>query len=275
MTLVVLIGIILVLAVVVIFREPELRRWGASLARRREGTLRAAVGRFQPRDIQRQALALIKERSLVSIGYAYLPSDVTVFLNPEDLERLGAAREDVTQELAEQISQLDKKSAGGEVVYVLAARPQVKLEAAAQLNPGIVDIAPAWLEGTSALTAMLRTEEAEPDATAPRLRITTEGLEPVEVPISGRVTIGRSPSSGVPINHQGVSRDHAAIEVDEESNVTITDLRSLNGIEIGKIGRIRPDAPVRIGPGDVVRLGRHVRLELVSEKTEAQPARGK
>lgn len=273
MTLVVLVGIILLLVGVLLFREPELRRWVASVARRREGTIRAAVGRFQPRDIQRQALALIKEQSLVSIGYAHLPSDVTVFLNPDDLERLGSAREHVTRELAEQISQLDKKSAGGEVVYLLAARPQVKLEAA-QLNPGTVDIAPAWLEGTSALTAMLPTDATGPDAAAPRLRIEADGLEPTEVVLSGRMTIGRSPASRIPINHEGVSRDHAVIEVDGDSEVTITDLGSLNGVEFGNIGRIRPDAPVRIEPGEVVRLGRHVRLELVSEKTEVQPARG-
>jgi hypothetical protein len=272
-TFVVLVGIILLLFGVLLFREPELRRWGARVARRREGTIRAAVGRFQPRDIQRQALALIKEQSQVSIGYAHLPSDVTVFLNPDDLERLGAAREHVTRELAEQITQLDKKSAGGEVVYLLAARPQVKLEAA-PLNHGTVEIAPAWLEGTSPLTAMLPTDAAGPDPTAPRLRIEPDGSEPTEVVLSGRMTIGRAPASTIPINHEGISRDHAVIEVDDDCEVTITDLGSLNGVEIGKVGRIRPKAPVRIEPGEVVRLGRHVRLELVSEKTEVQPTRG-
>jgi hypothetical protein len=266
------VGIILLLAGAFLFREPELRRWGASVARRREGTIRAAVGRFQPRDIQRQALALIREQALVSIGYAHLPSDVTVFLNPDDLERLGAARGHVTRELAEQISQLDKKSAGGDVVYLLAARPQVQLEAAAQLNPGTVDIAPAWLEGTSALTAMLPTDAAPPDPAAPRLRIEADGLESTEVVLFGRMTIGRAPVSSIPINHEGVSRDHAVIEVDGDSEVMITDLESLNGVEIGQIGRIRPNAPVRIEPGEVVRLGRYVRLELVSDKTEVQPA---
>jgi len=263
--------IILFLVGVLLFREPELRRWGTSVARRREGTIRAAVGRFQPRDIQRQALALVKEQSLVSIGYAYLPSDVTVFLNADDLDRLGAARGHVTRELAEQISKLDRKSAGGEVVYLLAARPQVKLEAA-QLDPGTVDIAPAWLEGTSALTSMLPTDDTGPDPAAPRVRIEADGLEPTEVVLAGRMTIGRAPASSIPINHEGVSRDHAVIEVEPDSKVTITDLGSLNGVEVGKIGRIRPDGPVDLEPGEIIRLGRHVRLELVSEKTEVQPA---
>ena len=272
MILVVALGIIVGLIAIILFREPELRRWMARVARRREGSLRAAIGRFQPRDIQRQALALIKEQALVSIGYAHLPSDVTVFLNPVDLERLGAAREHVIRELEEQISQLDKKSAGGETVYLMAASPKVKLDAAAQLAPGTVDIAPAWLEGTSALTAMIPTDDVDPDSAAPRLRIEADGLEPTEVVLSGQMTIGRAPTSSIPINHQGVSRDHALVEVGAESNVTITDLDSLNGVEIGGIGRIRPSAPVRIEPGNVVRLGRHVRLELTS-KTEVYPAK--
>ena len=272
MTLVVLVGIILLLVAVLVFREPELRRWGARVARRREGTVRAAVGRFQPRDIQRQALALIKEQAMVSIGYAHLPSDVKVFLNPEDLERLGAAREHVTRELAEQVTQLDKKSAGGEVAYLLAARPQIKLEAIAQLPSGTVEIAPAWLEGTSALTAMISTDDEVPDPAAQRLRIEADGLDPIEVVLHGKMTIGRAPGSTIPINHQGVSRNHAVLEA-AGSEVTITDLDSLNGVEFDGIGRIRPNAPVRIEPGEVAHLGRHVRLELISDRTEVQPAR--
>jgi hypothetical protein len=271
--LIVLLVMVAVLAVALVLREPELRRWVRTVVLRREGSIRAAIGRFQPRDVQRQALALIKERALVSIGYAHLPSDVTVLLNPQDLDRLGAAREHVVRELAEQIVKLDGESAGGEVVFLLAAQPQVQLEAATQLAPGTVEIAPAWLEGTVAVTALISTDEAEPGPAAQWLRIRIDDLAPTEVPVSGRATIGRAPSSNIPINQPSVSRNHAVISVEGE-DVTITDLASRNGVEVGGIGRIRPNESVRVEPGDVVHLSRHVRLELISEQTEVYPEEG-
>jgi hypothetical protein len=139
----VLLLIVLVLASVLVLREPEIRRWLATVLRRREGTVRAALGRFHPRDIQRQALALIKEKALVSIGYAHLPTDITVLLSAEDYERLGTAAGHVSRELAEHVAALDGTDAGGETTYLLAAAPQIKLQAGPGVAPGAVDIAVA------------------------------------------------------------------------------------------------------------------------------------
>jgi hypothetical protein len=268
--LIVLLGLVVLLIGVLVWREPELRRWLTTVALRREGTVRAALGRFQPRDIQRQALALTKEKALVSIGYAHLPTDITVLLNPEDLERLGAARDHICTELAAHVAELDGGSAGGEVIFLLAAKPHVELDADRSIQPGTVGIAVAWLEGTSALTALLPTEHASTDqGDAPRVAITVDDTEPVEVALSGRMAIGRAPTSAIPINHPSISRNHAVLAVDDDSAVTITDLGSRNGVEVPRVGRLEPDTPVRISTGEALHLGRHVRLELLAGPTQA------
>jgi dual specificity MAP kinase phosphatase len=83
------------------------------------------------------------------------------------------------------------------------------------------------------------------------------------------MTIGRAPGSAIPINHTSVSRHHAVLSVDEDSVVTITDLASRNGVEVGRLGRIAAEAPVRLQTGDTVSLGRHVRLEFLAGSTVA------
>lgn len=272
MLLIFLVLIVVVLTAAFVWREPELRRRFLAWVLRGQGLVRAAFGLFSPRDLQRQALARIKEQSKVSIGYAHLPTDIVVLLNPEDLERLGATREHVASELAEQISELAGANAGGSVVYLLGARPQVKLEADGQVQAGTVEIRAAWLEGTVAVTALMSAaDEVPPSAPGPRLRIEAEGAEPCEVALAGRMTLGRAPRSDVPINNPGVSREHAVLVVEGPLEVTITDLNSVNGIELPGTGRIPGGKPLTIRAGEAFQFGRHVRLELVSDETELMP----
>jgi hypothetical protein len=271
MTIVLLILALVALGTLVV-REPELRRRLISGVMRGQGAVRAAFGLFSPRDLQRQALALVKEKALVSIGFAHLPTDVVVLVNPDDLEALAATREHVTRELAEQIAALDGTNAGGSTVFALGARPQVKLAPSAEVPAGTVDVKAAWLEGTVAVTALLAAEEGPAPGRGPRLRIEVDGQDPSEVVLVGRMTVGRAPGSDIAINHEGVSREHALLNVAAPGQVTIVDRGSVNGVEPEGAGRIAPNQPVPIRPGETVRLGKHVRLELVSEPTEPMPA---
>ena len=272
----VLILVVFFLLAVLVLREPELRRRLAAWALRGQGTVRAALGLFSPRDLERQALALVREKALVSIHYAHLPTDVTVFLAPSDLERLGATRAHVRLELANQIAALDGKRAGAEVTFALAARPQVCLESDVAVQEGTVEIAASWLEGTLPVTALAATDDDVEDGAAAvaQLRIEIDGEPSRVVALRGRMTIGRAPTCDVTIAHPGVSREHGVITADGSEAVTIIDLDSRNGVEVGAVGRIRPNAPVPIEPGEPVRLSRHVRLELVPDRTKMPPAGG-
>lgn len=64
------------------------------------------------------------------------------------------------------------------------------------------------------------------------LRIRLEGQEPVEQPLaSGECVIGRAPDCDLVLNHEEVSRRHAALEM-QEGSLWLTDLGSSNGTQI-------------------------------------------
>jgi hypothetical protein len=269
-----LIVVILLLGAALVLREPELRRRIAATVLREQGAVRAGFGLFAPKDLQRQALARIKEKALVSIGFAHLPTDVTVLLNAEDLERLGATRDDVAEELAEQMAQLQGKNAGGSVIFALGARPKVRMEGDPRVQPGTVDVRAAWLEGTAAVTALLGTEKASEPGPSMRLRIEVEGQGASEAFLAGRMVLGRAPTCDVAINHLGVSREHALLAVVDAGEASIVDLDSSNGVEIAGVGRIQPQKPIEIKVGDAFRLSKHVRLELLAAEPPTEVVTG-
>jgi len=269
-----LIVIVLLLIAALVLREPEPRRRIAAAVLREQGAVRAGFGLFAPKDLQRQALAQIKEKALVSIGFAHLPTDVTVGVNAEDLERLGATRDEIVRELAAEMADLQGKNAGGSVIFALGARPQVKMEGNPRIQPGTVEVSAAWLEGTAAVTALLGPEETEAQGPSLRLRIEVEGQDASEVLLAGHMVIGRAPTCDIAINHLSVSREHALLAVVDAQEGNITDLDSSNGVEIAGSGRVRPRTPTEVKVGDAVHLSKHVRLEMLSAEAPTQVATG-
>ena len=78
----------------------------------------------------------------------------------------------------------------------------------------------------------------------------------------GEVVIGRSPYCSMVIEHETLSRLHAAVRIAGDG-VEIADLGSSNGTWVnGK----RITAPVRVGPQDQIMLGRvDVWIEIMSD----------
>ncbi|HST68069.1 MAG TPA: FHA domain-containing protein [Solirubrobacterales bacterium] len=265
-----LILLVVALVVVLIWREPELRRRLQSLALRRQGAARAVLGIVQPRDLQRQAIAIVKERALLSIKVAHLPTDVVIFLGDEDYDALGATRDSFVAEVAAQISALTGEDAGGDVRFVLGARPQVRLERRRSVPPGTVEAKLAWQEGTIAVTAL----QADADTPGPvgglTLLIEEEGQPPYEVALVGRMSLGRDQASAIRILHPSVSRRHAEMAVRNPDSATITDLGSQNGVEVDG-ERARPHEEVPVHAGQPIRLSRYVTLRLLADGTEAAP----
>jgi pSer/pThr/pTyr-binding forkhead associated (FHA) protein len=266
-----LILLVAALVLVLIWREPELRRRLQSLALRRQGAARAVLGIVQPRDLQRQALAIVKERALLSIKVAHLPTDVVIFLGDEDYDALGATRDSFVAEVAAQISALAGEDAGGDVRFVLGARPQVRLERRRSVPPGTVEAKLAWQEGTIAVTALQTDADTPGPVGGLTLLIEEEEAPPREVALVGRMGLGRDRGADIRIPHPSVSRRHAVMVVRDPDAATIIDLGSQNGVEVDG-ERIRPREEVPVRAGQPIRLSRHVTVRLVSEATEAAPA---
>jgi len=96
-------------------------------------------------------------------------------------------------------------------------------------------------------------------------------VQNVKYPVTGRLLLGRSPDSVVPLDGPGISREHLAIEL-EDSTVFITDLSSngtwVNGDRLTRNRRRKVDAT------DVIELpGYEVRCRLVA-KPEANVTAG-
>jgi len=78
----------------------------------------------------------------------------------------------------------------------------------------------------------------------------------------GRLTEGQALIPDIDLSpyqayEQGISRLHAAIRIDEQGQVTITDVGSSNGTRVNGI-RIPPDIPHPLQHGDMVALGKLV-----------------
>ncbi|HTO92195.1 MAG TPA: FHA domain-containing protein [Candidatus Sulfotelmatobacter sp.] len=99
----------------------------------------------------------------------------------------------------------------------------------------------------------------------PTFRVRVEGAAPWDVELTrNEMTIGRSPDCDISIDGDGVSREHAVLRV-QSGKLTIEDLDSRNGTFVNG-ERIERRG---LRPGDRVRLGPSVELELVEPKRGA------
>lgn len=74
------------------------------------------------------------------------------------------------------------------------------------------------------------------------------------VKVKERLTIGRSLLADIQINDHSVSRIHAALHVNQESELFIEDLDSKNGTFLNS-ENVHPNIPYLISIGDVVKIG--------------------
>jgi pSer/pThr/pTyr-binding forkhead associated (FHA) protein len=103
----------------------------------------------------------------------------------------------------------------------------------------------------------------------PSLIVRIGGTAPWEVPLDrSECTVGRSEDCDLPLEDDGVSRQHATFHV-AGSKVTVEDLDSRNGTFV-EGERVERRA---LKPGDRVRLGPNVELELVGDVEKARRAR--
>mgnify|MGYP001203512219 CR=1 FL=1 len=74
----------------------------------------------------------------------------------------------------------------------------------------------------------------------------------IVVVVDGTLVIGRSRCADVLVDGDGVSRQHALVEV-RDGQLWIVDMASTNGIAVNGIRSVR----ARLRDGDVIRIDRH------------------
>ncbi len=114
----------------------------------------------------------------------------------------------------------------------------------ASREPGATQHQPATRQGGA----------QQPAAEVAQLVIEVEG-QPSRVLVLNEqlVTIGRTPSNALPLQHEAVSRQHAELRLTPEGLI-LTDLGSSNGTYVGTT-RLAAHQPVRLLPGHVIRIG--------------------
>jgi diguanylate cyclase (GGDEF)-like protein len=116
------------------------------------------------------------------------------------------------------------------------------------------------------LCDLLGPREFEPaiDASLPMYLIMVNGGIPgAMLPISAEGTrLGRAPDNTFPFREISISRHHAALGVDPQGVVRITDLGSTNGTYLNE-RRIPAHVPVRVKDGDRIKLGATLVLKFV------------
>ncbi len=100
------------------------------------------------------------------------------------------------------------------------------------------------------------------------------GMVSKALPLTARVTVGRSPTCDISIQHNSVSREHAVFH--GGSRVEVEDLGSTNGTTVGGV-RIAKATRVAVEPGTVIAIGAavlvvHGGFAPLSHATEHQPA---
>ncbi|QCB93286.1 FHA domain-containing protein [Cellulomonas shaoxiangyii] len=73
--------------------------------------------------------------------------------------------------------------------------------------------------------------------------------------MSASYTVGRSPQADIHVDDEYASPLHARLYQDDAGQVWVEDLASTNGTFVNDV-RAPLGTPVRVGPGDTVRVGR-------------------
>jgi DNA-binding NtrC family response regulator len=106
--------------------------------------------------------------------------------------------------------------------------------------------------------------------TAVELRVALDGhVRILAIPRTGPVTIGRSSSATVRIEHGSISRNHAVLEL--AAKLTVTDLASQNGTHVRGI-RIAPHTAVEVAPGEGFQVGLATLTVHTSAASAGEPA---
>lgn len=225
---------------------------------------RAFSSEVQPVELARKLAKEMDAHKTASVSRIYVPNHYTVYLSPDDRERLGGYERSLEQELSSYLLEHARKRD-----YDLLTRPDIEFQTDDRLRLGEFGIQARLVkpparpgerprqaeEGRTMVYSTPPPDQAEP--TAPRREV--ERRTRAVVSFDGRryvfdgpvATIGRSKECDCVIRDPNISRRHAELRRRSGGSWEIEDLGSTNGVEING----RRVARGRLTAGDEVTLG--------------------
>lgn len=225
---------------------------------------RAFSSEVQPVEIARKLAKEMDAHKTASVSQVYAPNRYTVWLSPDDHERLSGYERSLAQELAEYLMEHARRQD-----YALLTRPEVKIETDERLRLGEFGIQPRLVKpparqgeeaeqgisGHTMVYAAPPKSKEQPQARGKEALADTRAIVAVGdrryVLAGPTASIGRSRECDCVIDDQNVSRRHAELRRDSRGDWSISDLGSTNGV---KVNSRRVDS-ARLSAGDEVSLG--------------------
>jgi len=227
---------------------------------------RAFSSQVQPVEIARKLAKEMDAHRTTSVARVYVPNQYTVWLGPEDRERLEGYERSLEQELSAYLLEHARRHD-----YALLTRPEVELESDERLRLGEFGIqtrlvkpaqrqgeAPSQGEqGHTMVYSVPPKQQKAPRGAQKRTAHVREtkaivSLDDRRYVLDGPTAVlGRSRECDCVLNDANVSRRHAELKRNTTGDWQISDLGSTNGIKVN--GRQVDSA--RLTPGDQVQIG--------------------
>ena len=227
---------------------------------------RAFSSQVQPVEIARKRAKEMDSHKTASVSQVYAPNSYTVWLSPEDGERLEGYTRSLTQELSAYLLEHARRQD-----YALLTRPEVSIEVDDRLRLGEFGIQPRLVKPpvrqgedaqqgqhghTMVYSAPAKDTKAPRGSHRPAAPLTQTraivSLSDRRYVLDGPVaSLGRSRECDCVFDDPNVSRRHAELRRNSSGDWQIVDLGSTNGIKVNG----RRVASTRLSPGDQVTVG--------------------
>jgi predicted component of type VI protein secretion system len=218
----------------------------------------------QPVEIARKLAKEMDAHRTASVARVYVPNQYTVWLSPDDRQRLEGYERSLEQELSAYLLEHARRHD-----YALLTRPEVRLETDDRLRLGEFGIQtrlvkPPARQGeqpsqgeqghTMVYTVPPKQTKSRKRQPAAKLVETKAivSLDDLRYVLDGPVAVlGRSRECDCVLNDPNVSRRHAELRRGQTGDWQINDLGSTNGVKVNG----RQVDMSRLSPGDEVTLG--------------------
>ena len=227
---------------------------------------RAFSSQVQPVEIARKLAKEMDAHRTTSVARVYVPNQYTVWLGPEDRERLEGYERSLEQELSAYLLEHARRHD-----YALLTRPEVELETDERLRLGEFGIqtrlvkpparqgeAPSQGEqGHTMVYSVPPKQQKTPRGAQRKTQHLTDtraivSLDDRRYVLEGPVaTLGRSRECDCVLADPNVSRKHAELRRNSNGDWEIADLGSTNGIKVND----RRVEGARLSPGDQIQIG--------------------
>jgi len=226
---------------------------------------RAFSSEVQPVEIARKLAKEMDAHRTASVARVYVPNQYTVWLGPQDRERLEGYESSLEQELSSYLLEHARRHD-----YALLTRPEVKLESDERLRLGEFGIqtrlvkpaqrqgeAPKQGEQGHTMVYSVPPKQKSPRGAQKRTAHLTDtkaivSLDDRRYVLDGPVaSLGRSRECDCVLADPNISRKHAELRRNSTGDWQIVDLGSTNGIKVN--GRQVDNS--RLTPGDQVQIG--------------------